>query len=441
MINIHLTYRLRARLLASGFFLAASLCSNAQSVVAPGGQALDKQWIKNGVFEMGCYANIGGQQMEISTFTIKINADDKALKVITALQVKGGDEVSIDTSISHGQTFHPIYRSSNSKARQMVVHYGKEVTGHYYDKQTKRRHAIKEAVANNFFDSYTYPYLLGSLPLTSGYRAELPVYDYKPGNAGNTKKALIEEVKSNIYTSSLTGEHKVWKVNVYEEATKDRYAYYIDKETRRLWKVEIETNGQQLLLVDREIDFNPFTTTFDKVATMKMITGGNSVILGVAFARDNQNEGMLKGMAILNINKKQHARAGTTVILIPHTDFFKEWIKLNDAARKKGRAIPLPDGAAGCIKVATVYDNEGHFEFTNLTEGEYLLYSEFGYVHTSSRTETVGYTDHYINGMFQGSTANTTTYNVSGNATAVAKKTVTIKNDGDKVEVKLKKTL
>ncbi len=191
----------------------------------------------------------------------------------------------------------------------------------------------------------------------------------------------------------------------------------------------------------KETDYNPFTTKFDKAYTLKLITAGNSVILGQAFARDNQNGGMLKGIAVLNINKKQFARTGTSVLLIPYTAFFKEWIKLNDDSRKKGRAIPLPKEAAECIKSTTVYDDAGHFEFTNLMAGEYLLYTEFGYVHTSSRTEVVGYTDTYINGIFQGSRANTTTYNVSGNVSAAVKKTVTIKNNGDKEEVKLKKTL
>ncbi len=417
----------------------AGLCGHAQTVLTPGDNALDKKHIKSGTYEMACYAESNGQQVEISTFIININAAGKNLGVYTQLQMTGSKDVSIDTSISDAGTFRPIYRSSNSRNRQMVVNYGKEVTGFYYDKQTKKRHTIKDQ-GNDFFDSYTYPYLLGLLPLTTGYRGDLAVYDFKPGNTTNTKNARIEEVKSNLYKSNLTGDHKVWQVKVYEEATKDSYVYYIDKDSRRIWKIDILTQGQRLQLIDKETDYNPFTTKFDKAYTLKMVTAGNSVILGQAFARDNQNEGLLKGMAVLNINKKQYARAGTTVILIPYTPFFKEWIKLNDASRKKGRSIPLPKEAAECIKTTTVYDEDGHFEFTNLMAGEFLLYTEFGYTHTSSRTEVVGYTDTYINGIFQGSTARTTSYNVASNASASIKKTVTIKNNGDKEEVKLKKT-
>jgi hypothetical protein len=146
-------------------------------------------------------------------------------------------------------------------------------------------------------------------------------------------------------------------------------------------------------------------------------------------------------MAVLNINKKQYAKAGTRIILIPYTAYFKEWVSLNEKLRKKGRPVPLAKAAAACIKTTTVYDNEGYFEFTNLMPGEYLLYTEFGYLHTTTCTEVVGHTDTYINGMFQGSSANTETYKYGTNAVAGIKKVVTVKKVGEKLSSKLKKTL
>jgi hypothetical protein len=145
-------------------------------------------------------------------------------------------------------------------------------------------------------------------------------------------------------------------------------------------------------------------------------------------------------MAVLNINKKQYAQPGTTVVLIPYTAFFKEWLELNEKSRKKGRSIPLPKEVTECIKTTTVYDEKGNFEFVNLMPGDYLLYTEFGYVHSFSRTEVVGYTDTYINGMFQGTRANTTTNSYSTNASAAVKKVVTLKKEGEKASVKLRKT-
>ena len=416
----------------------APLCQ-AQTLLVPGENVFDKKFIKSGSYEMGVYASSNGQPVEVSTFNIQISTSNKTLSVYTMLKMAGSNDVSIDTSVADWDTFKPIYRSSSSKARDMVLYYGKEVTGYYYDKQTRKRHTVKDPVNTAFFDSYAYPYLLGLLPLTTGYKNDIAVYDFKPTNQTNTKRARIEEVKSNLYKSNLTGEHKVWQVDVLEEATNDRYAYYIDKDTRRLWKIEILTQGQQVAIVDKEIDYNPFTTRFDKEQTLKMIKSGNSIILGQAFTRDNGNEGMFKNMAVANLHKKQFARSGTSVILIPYTDFFKEWIKLNDASRKKGRAIPLPKEVAECIKVTTVYDDDGHFEFTSLMPGEYLLYTEFNYIHATTRREITGYTDTYINGIFQGTSANTTSYDYNVKSGAFIQKTVRIKADGDKVDVKLKK--
>jgi hypothetical protein len=439
MFNSFKHYRIPRNLFVI-VLIIASIASRAQTVLVPGENIFDKKFIKNSSYEMVCYANVNGSQVEISSFNVQISTSNKTLAVYTTLRMAASQDVSIDTSIADWDTFKPIYRSSSNKVRDMVLHYGKEVTGYYYDKQSRKRQTIKDPVKNTFFDSYAYPYILGLLPLTTGYKNDIAVYDFKPGNKTNTKTARIEEVKSNLYKSNLTGEHKVWQVNVFEPATNDSYVYYIDKDTRRLWKIEIQTQGQQLALVDSEIDYNPFTTRFDKEQTLKMVKSGNSVILGQAFIRDNENEGVLKKLAIANIHKKQYPRAGTTVVLIPYTDFFKEWIKLNTASRKKGRSIPLPKEAAECIKTATVYDDDGHFEFTSLMPGEYLLYTEFGYVHTTNRTEVTGYTDRYINGIFQGTHEHTATYSYSTNSAVNIKKTVTIKSDGDKVEVKLKKT-
>jgi hypothetical protein len=418
-----------------------TLSSLAQQVLAPGAPDFEKKWLRNGKTEMGYYVWNEGKWTEIYSFSYEIQTTSTTLSVFTQLKALYSTDLWTDTAISEAATFRPIYRSSVNNDKEYVLRFGKEISGYYYDKKSKKRAVVNETAGKPFFDSYTYPYLLGLLPLNSGYKQDLPVYEYKPGRTDQVKLAKIQSVKNNVFNSQLTGEHKVWQVSVLEEATNDQYEYYIDKDDRRIWKIDIRSGKQQLLLVNKEIDYNPFTKPFDKEETLRLITGGTSVISGQAFARDNENEGLLKGMAILNINKKQFARQGTTIVLIPYTPFFKEWIQLNEASRKKGRSIPLPKDAAACIKVATVYDSKGNFEFVNLMPGDYLLYTEFGYVHTSHRTEVVGYTDTYINGMFQGTSANTEVNTYATNAAASIKKTVSISKEGETVSVKLKKTL
>ncbi|OJW01084.1 MAG: hypothetical protein E6Q24_01395 [Chitinophagaceae bacterium] len=389
---------------------------------------------------MAYFAVSGRQTVEISSFDVEVKVNGKTISVYTRINSPAGNSIWSDTSIADILTLKPIYRSSNNSDKQYHIKYGTAIEGDYHDKRSNKNSQIRDKNKGDFFDSFIYPYLLGALPLTSGYKVILPVYEYKPEAKSMISNTRITEVKSSMYRSEITGEHAVWQVSVFEEGTNVKYEYYIDKESRKLWKVEIlASNGKQYLLVDKELDYNPFTAIFDKDQTYKMVSAGSGTISGQIYARDNQNS--LKGIAILNINKKQYAQQGTTVILIPYTDYFKEWVSLNEKLRKKGRAVPISKEAAECIKITSVYDNDGNFEFTNLMPGEYYLFTEFGYTHTASRTEVVGYTDIYINGFFQGSTANTEVYKYNTNVKAAVKKIVTIKKEGDKVTVKLKKTL
>lgn len=420
---------------------SASLFLTAIGGESQAQEKFDSKLLKNGKYTLACYTVNDGSESAIGTFTIGINAsnDKLALTTITAL---AGLEEWKDTAISNLSNFKPIYRASHSTMKDMVLHFGDNVTGYYVDKKTGKKTQIQETGNQHFIDSYTYPFILSLLPLTSGYSTDLSVYEYKPTNNDNLKKAVVEEVKNSTWVSKYTGKHDVWEVTVVEPSTDEKSVSYIDKKTRRLWQVDAWSNGQQIRMVDMETDFNSVKAPFDKEATMKMVKGGNSIINGQVFARDFTDNGTIFAkMQVVNMAAKQVAPRGTKVVLIPYTDYFKEWIKVNESQRKKEReGIALLDEAAQCIKTTQVYDDQGHFEFVNLMPGDYLLYTEFGYDHSFSQTEVVGYTDHYINGMFQRTSANTVERNYSTGAGAVVKKVVTVSKPGEKVEVKLKKT-
>ena len=311
------------------FFISPIAVCKAQNILVPGNNVFEKKWLKNSKTEMAYYAVDGGPNTEIGSFVIDITTNNETVSVFTTLKFLNSNELWIDTCITDAITFKPIYRSSFSKDNNYVLNYSNEVTGYYLNKKVQKRSSIKEPIKDAFFDNFSYPYFLGLLPLTTGYKKDLMVYDYKPENKTNIKRAVIEEVKNNTYVSNLTGEHKVWQVSVFEEATTDKYNYYIDKDSRRIWKIEIRSKGQNLLLIDKELDFNPFVNSFNKAETLKLVNNGSAVISGQAFARDNKNGGALQGMAILNVNKKQFAANGTRIVLIPHTEFFKERLKNN----------------------------------------------------------------------------------------------------------------
>jgi hypothetical protein len=214
----------------------------------------DKKYLINGTYEMALFMETEGKMEEAFSFTLSINYTGKTLSIYTTMvMLLDTTGSSTDTSISDGNTFKPIYRSSNSKYHKMVVNYGKNVSGYYYDKETQKRYTIKEQ-GSAFFDNYTYPYLLALLPLNTGYSNEMTVFDFKPENSINLKKVRIEGVNSDVYVSKLSGEHKVWQVSVFEEATKDSFVYYIDQETRRIWKIDFVLRGTHMLFVDKEAE-------------------------------------------------------------------------------------------------------------------------------------------------------------------------------------------
>ncbi|HVI43792.1 MAG TPA: hypothetical protein VM802_02940 [Chitinophaga sp.] len=413
--------------------------SHAQKTLTPGSVSLDAKGLKDGKYELACFVADGAEQTEIGTLTIDIRNIGATVAIYTTMNMKDSDNKWGDTTIVDKATFKPIYRSAYNNTRDLVLKYGKEVTGYYYDKKTHKKTVIKDALKEPVFDGYSYPQLLTMLPLTSGYSASLPVYYYEPDKPVHVNNTVIEEVATNRHVSSLTGTHNVWEVSVVEQATGDRCLYYIDKDTRRIWKIGLLSNGHSIMMLDKETDFNPLKSTFDREATVKMLKSGSAVISGQAFTRDNEKAGRLTIKAI-NMNPKQFAPQGTRIALIPYTDYFKEWMKLSEAARKKGTVVPLPkEFSECCVKATTVYDDKGHFEFVNLMPGSYLLYTEFDYIHNDRRAEATSYTDHYINGMYQGTSATLEDKDHFQGASTVVKKIVEISKEGEKVEVKLRK--
>lgn len=395
--------------------------------------------VKTGKYEMSL-SSVDGSPMEIAIVSIDISYIDKnTIAIYNAIHLPGSNvNIAIDTSITNANNFQPIYRSSFHKNFNLVLHYNKEITGYYLDKQTGKTTIINDKATGPFVDQIFCQYYIATLPLEPGYKKNINLYDYKPENKFNIEKLQVAEVKDNSYTSKLTGEHNVWQVKVTKDNNDDSYVYDIDKNTRRIWTIAFKTGGKYWSLADNEIDYNPYHTTFDKKSTLDLVNNGKSTIKGQAFARDHVH-GADK-IALTNTNKKQVAAKGTTVMLIPYTDFFKEWLSLVDAANKAHKQNPpLPKGAEECIKTTTVYDNNGHFEFTNLMPGDYMLLANMLYVHKYQWNQVTGYTDTYINGGYAGTTTNTATHSGATMMGDEAKKIVTIKTDGEKVEgVKLK---
>jgi hypothetical protein len=434
------------KIIVTSIFFVYSLVGRSQIKIVPGDSSIDKSWIKSNSYTMGYAIYKNGSYIEIGNYKTDIVVENQKIDIKTSLSFKNSDIVWKDHFISNANNFKPISnKSERSGDRTLSLNFSNSITGEFQDNKTGKKTPINENSKGNYFDIAIYPYILKGLPLQSGYKAVLPIFDYESVYANNKFcNVIIKEVKTDLYISNLTGEHKVWKVSVFEESTKHNFQYYIDKETRKIWLISIvSAKGDKIELKNKEIDFNPFQNVFNKEETLKLVNDGNSTIEGVAFARDNQNEGALKGIAILNINKKQFAPKGTTIVLMPYTAYYKEWMTLNKKQDKikNAQPIPLPKEAFDCFKFTTIYDDEGHFEFTNLLPGDYFLSTSFKYQHTSLRSEVTGVSDVYIGGNYVGSNVYSSVFAYSSLGAANVQEIVTVKKEGEKVKVKLKKTL
>lgn len=434
------------KIIVTSIFFVYSLVGRSQIKIVPGDSSIDKSWIKSNSYTMGYAIYKNGSYIEIGNYKTDIVVENQKIDIKTSLSFKNSDIVWKDHFISNANNFKPISnKSERSGDRTLSLNFSNSITGEFQDNKTGKKTPINENSKGNYFDIAIYPYILKGLPLQSGYKAVLPVFDYESVYANNKFcNVIIKEVKTDLYISNLTGEHKVWKVSVFEESTKHNFQYYIDKETRKIWLISIvSAKGDKIELKNKEIDFNPFQNVFNKEETLKLVNDGNSTIEGVAFARDNQNEGALKGIAILNINKKQFAPKGTTIVLMPYTAYYKEWMTLNKKQDKikNAQPIPLPKEAFDCFKFTTIYDDEGHFEFTNLLPEDYFLSTSFKYQHTSLRSEVTGVSDVYIGGNYVGSNVYSSVFAYSSLGAANVQEIVTVKKEGEKVKVKLKKTL
>ena len=259
----------------------------AQQLILPGNNTLNPSLLKPGNYSMAYYFKKDGQYTEIGTYNVNVFLENQKLNVNTSLSFHNSSMVWNDGFVANIHSFTPV--SSYIERDQFSVHlnYSNTITGEYIPKKNGKKKTINIAIPNNYFNISFYPYIIRMLPLETGYKATIPVYDYEASDNNRLYNIVIKEVKSNIYQSTFTGEYKVWKVSVFEESTGHYFDYYIDKQTRRLWEVQIlSKNGDFIALYDKEIDFNPFKNKFNKEETYNLVNNGNATIKGVAYGEE-----------------------------------------------------------------------------------------------------------------------------------------------------------
>jgi hypothetical protein len=430
-------------------FSFAMFCISAfaQTTILPSDKLINSALIHQGKFEMSFFHSDITQATELGTYDVEVTLNDKKLILSTHHKTKNYEEKN--NVIADANSFKLVSKNSSSNEKGVTNEFSVS-NGTFTNLNTKKKTNYDEKLADQYFDAVVYPYVLSSLPLKLGFENYiLPIVNIDLAtNKVTTDEVVILETKSDQFTSPLTGQQMCWKVTVVEMKNKQYVFYYIDKNTRKIRKIEYakktaKGEGYKLAYLDKETDVNLFKTKFDNEAIRKMMNDGNSIITGEAFARDDRSgkDDKLIRIDVLNVNKKQFAPKGAKVLLMPNTEYYKEWFELNkkQAKIKGAKPIPLPKEAASHIKMTEVFNDKGNFEFSNLMDGEYLLFTSFNYEDFFSKREVTGKADVYVNGSYQGTEVYTDMFGYTQQGNANFYKFVTIPKNGEEIVVKLKR--
>lgn len=427
--------KLSALILAVSLLPFAALC---QKTVGPGSKDINTKYIKPEKTLFTVYYVKDTSWTKQGSMVYDVVLSNNQLSLTNSYTPKDNSRTSNRISIADAQTLKPISYDSDGKEIKLSLSFSNPISGTYYSKKTKKTKKINLNLQDPFVDFNWTDLMIGTLPLDVGYKARFAQFYYNDETSIHLEYYTIKEVKSFIYNSPKTGKHETWLVSVTEESTKAVYNFIVDKKDRRLWQREMSMGkGMWEITVNEELDYQPIKNKFNKEEVVQQISKGNSVVIGTAYARANSGK---KLGGLVNTAKKQYAPKGTEITLFPSSAYYEEWVEVNNKIRKQKKMpeVPLNRDFGYSVKKAKVYDDEGHFEFSDLMPGTYVIMASFDFSNSYNYSYVSGYTNYYNYWGYTGSTTNYGTARASYVDKANIEKRVTIDKDGEKKEVNLK---
>ncbi len=201
--------------------------------------------IKDDKYEMIWYAQKDSSKIELARVFTEITKSKRKLLVTTNVKMKNTSAIWTDSTVAKLPSLKPMYHSSYNQQRDMVLNFEKTVNGYYLDKTTNKKTIIAQKVNNDFFDSNLYPQLIRWLPLKEGYSSLLTIFDYNPKSTSGIQNVYIKGTKRGLLNS-----REVWIVTVTDDISNNsvKNTYYIDINTNKLLKQEIETGGRKMFM-------------------------------------------------------------------------------------------------------------------------------------------------------------------------------------------------
>lgn len=238
------------RSITIALLIMARLTANGQEkALSPENNPVDMRLVNEDVSVMTWYLFNDTARIDLGKVKTEIKTDREKIYIVTTVNMNQISTKWIDSTVVDLQNFKPLYHSSYNQQRDMVLHFSSKVSGYYLDKITGTRTDISENVDKSFFDSNFYPQLLRWLPLEEGYINTISIFDYNPnGEIGILTATLLSTEEITIdFNGNL---RKVWKVMTTDEISENNSvsSYYIDKETRRILKQEIDMDGRKMVM-------------------------------------------------------------------------------------------------------------------------------------------------------------------------------------------------
>lgn len=409
-----------------------------QKEVVPGSKDVNTKYIKPEKSLYTVYYVKDTDWKKMGTMTYDIVAANNQLTLYNTYTPKDNGVSTIRNSVADAQTLKPISYAFDGKDSKFNLNFAEPITGNYYSKKTKKDKKLNLRSTGEYVDFNWFDQMIVTLPLTVGYKARIPQFYYSDTDGVLMEYYTIKEVKSFSYNSPRTGKHDTWLVSVLEEKTGAIYNYIVDKKDRRLWQREMSmAKGMWEITVNEELDYQPIKNKFDKELAARQISKGNSVIIGTAYARSDAGK---KLGGLVNTAKKQYAPKGTEITLFANSAYYEEWAEVNKKIRKQNKMpeVPLTSDFGYAVKKAKVYDDQGHFEFLDLMEGNYIVMASFDFSNSYNYSYVSGYTNHYNYFGYTGTTTNYGSARQFYTDKANIEKRVTIDKDGDKKEINLR---
>jgi hypothetical protein len=220
----------------------------SQQLLTPQNAGINSKLIKDETSEAIWYADNAGSKIEIGSIITELKKVNKTdLLIRTTVKLKQAPDAKwTDSTLVKISDFTPIYHSSYNMMRDMVLKSGKEkVSGYYLDKKTSKKDLI-DLPATQYFDSSSYAMLIRFLPLKENYSNEISIFDYNPKSE---KKGMMKAYILDTQKTEYNGK-PVWAVKTNDDISNrtSTVTYYIDPETRKIVKQDMDMAGRKMFL-------------------------------------------------------------------------------------------------------------------------------------------------------------------------------------------------